>query len=84
MNRCIADLAGSWVHLDADILDAALLPAVDSPEPGGLTFGELSNLLRALLGSAAAVGLEITVFDPDLDPDGRVARLFADAIVGGF
>ncbi len=79
-----ADLAGYWVHLDADILDAALLPAVDSPEPGGLTFGDLSGLLRALLGSASAVGLEITVFDPDLDPDGRLARLFADAIVGGF
>ncbi len=26
MNRRIANLAGYWVHLDADILDAALLP----------------------------------------------------------
>ncbi len=84
MNRRIANLAGYWVHLDADILDAALLPAVDSPETGGLTFDDLSDLLRALLGSASAVGLEVTVFDPDLDPDGRLARLFADAIVGGF
>ncbi len=78
------DIAGYWVHLDADILDAALLPAVDSPEPGGLTFDDLSDLLRALLSSESAVGLEITVFDPDLDPDGRLAHLFTDAIVAGF
>jgi len=30
------------------------------------------------------VGIEITVFDPDLDPDEQVARLLTDAIVGGF
>jgi len=79
-----AGVAGYWVHLDADVLDAAIMPAVDSPEPGGLTFGDLSGLLSALLSSTAAVGIEITVFDPDLDPEGRFARLLTDTIVGGF
>lgn len=26
------DLDGFWVHLDVDILDASVMPAVDSPE----------------------------------------------------
>jgi arginase family enzyme len=39
---------GFWVHVDADVLDPEIMPAVDSPEPGGLTYGELAALLRAL------------------------------------
>ena len=31
-----------WVHVDADVLDSALVPAVDSPAPDGLTFEELA------------------------------------------
>jgi arginase len=30
-----------------------------------------------------AVGAQICVFDPDLDPDGRYARLLCDLIVDG-
>jgi arginase len=76
-----AGVEGYWVHLDADALDAALMPAVDTPEPDGLTFEALTRLLRVVLDSPLAVGLEITVFDPDLDPDGRLAHNLTDMIV---
>jgi arginase len=69
-----------WVHLDADVLDSALLPAVDSPFPGGLSFEELSALLRTLL-DGPVVGVQITVFDPDLDPDGSQAGALTDCLV---
>ncbi len=49
-----AELARYWIHLDADILDGALMPAVDSPEPDGLTYGELAALLKELLVSGFA------------------------------
>jgi hypothetical protein len=39
------------------------MPAVDSPEPGGITFDELVQFPRELLSSPFAAGLEITVFD---------------------
>ncbi|MDA0159493.1 arginase family protein [Solirubrobacter ginsenosidimutans] len=71
-----------WVHVDADVLDSALLPAVDSPAPGGLTFEELSALLRTLL-EGPVVGVQITVFDPDLDPDGTQASALSDCLVTG-
>ena len=34
------DLKGFWVHLDVDVLDDALMPAVDYRHPGGLTWQE--------------------------------------------
>jgi arginase len=67
-----------WLHVDADVLD---LPAVDSPAPGGLAFEELSALLREL--APGAVGVQVTVFDPDLDADGSQARALTDCLVGG-
>jgi arginase len=72
---------GYWVHLDADVLDPALMPAVDSPDPGGLSFDELASLLRPLLRNERAIGLQLTILDPDLDEDGRLAGRFADLVV---
>ena len=76
-----ADLDGYWLHLDVDILDPNVMPAVDSPDPGGLNAPELTELLAAL--APRAVGAQVTVFDPDLDPDGSHARLLADILVKG-
>lgn len=77
------ELVGFWVHLDADVLDDAVMPAVDYRLPGGLTFEELSAVLRSLLGSGRAVGLTITILNPSLDPDGAITRQFVDALVAG-
>ncbi|MEV6550353.1 arginase family protein [Streptomyces sp. NPDC051597] len=75
-------LDGFWVHLDADVLDPDVMPAVDSPDPGGLMPGELALLLGALVGSERCVGFNLTIYDPDLDPDGTAGRLLADLVVG--
>jgi len=76
-----AHLRGYWLHLDVDVLDPHHLPAVDSPDAGGLNPDELTGLLTAL--APAAVGAQVTVFDPDLDPNGRYARLLADVLSTG-
>lgn len=36
------DVRGFWIHLDVDILNPVVMPAVDSPEPGELTPDELT------------------------------------------
>ena len=69
-----------WIHCDADVLD---ISAVDSPAPGGLRFDELTALLRVLL-AGDAVGLQVTVYDPTLDPGGSQARRLTDALVAAF
>ncbi|MET9319802.1 arginase family protein [Streptomyces sp. NPDC003038] len=76
--------SGFWVHLDADVLDPSVMPAVDSPDPGGLAPDELAALLTVLVRSPRCVGLNVTVYDPDLDPDARAGALLADLVVGAF
>ncbi|WP_406364991.1 arginase family protein [Streptomyces sp. NBC_00645] len=77
-------LDGFWVHLDADSLDPAVMPAVDSPDPDGLLPDELLALLGPLVRSPHCVGLNVTIYDPDLDPEGTAGALLADLIVGAF
>ena len=68
------DLDGFWIHLDADVLDDELMPAVDYRAPGGLSWDELTAVVRAALGSGGARGLDLTIFNPRLDPDGSLAE----------
>ncbi|MYW33400.1 arginase family protein [Streptomyces sp. SID2119] len=75
-------LDGYWVHLDADVLDPSVMPAVDSPDDGGLLPEELAPLLGTLLSSPRCVGLNVTIYDPDLDPDGTAGALLTDLVVG--
>ena len=74
------DLEGFWVHLDVDVLDDALMPAVDYRHPGGLSWEEAEHILSGLLGNHDACGLEVTIFNPRLDPDGSIARRLSDLI----
>ncbi|MFC8519142.1 arginase family protein [Streptomyces sp. NPDC057257] len=80
----VPQLQGFWVHLDADVLDPSVMPAVDSPDPDGLLPEELVAVLRPLLASPQCVGLNVTIYDPDLDPDGSAGALLADALVSAF
>jgi arginase len=76
-----AGLDGYWLHVDIDVLDDSVMPAVDSPSPGGLLPGELIVLLRAL--APGAVGAHVGIYDPDLDPSGSAAQVVVDCIVEG-
>jgi arginase len=73
-------LHGFWVHVDADVLDPTVMPAVDSPEPHGFALNELADLLRPLVRHPAALGLELTIYDPALDPDRSAAARLADVL----
>ena len=78
------DLSGFWIHLDADVLDDRIMPAVDYRlGNGGLEFSELSNLLKILISSQKAIGMTITIYNPNLDPSGSIAKNFVSCIVAG-
>jgi len=68
------DSKGFWIHLDVDVLDDAVMPAVDYRMTDGLDFDELAAVLRAAVASGRAVGINITIFNPNLDPNRSVAR----------
>lgn len=73
--------AGFWVHLDVDVLDDAIMPAVDYRLPNGLSWDELTVVLRAAVTSDRFAGLQVTIFNPTLDPDGRIANTLVDTLV---
>jgi arginase len=79
----LTDCAGYWVHIDVDVLDPAVMPAVDAPDPGGIAFAELEILLAGLVDTPDCLGLELTVFDPDYDPDGGYAAEIVSTVVAG-
>jgi arginase len=79
----LAECVGYWVHVDVDVLDPAVMPAVDAPEPGGIAFTELELLLAGLVGAPHCLGVELTVFDPDYDPDGGYAGDLVATLVTG-
>lgn len=74
------ELQGFWVHIDADAIDPRDVPAVDSPTPGGLRAGDMAELLRILVRHPQALGLELTIYDPELDPDRSSAATLADML----
>jgi arginase len=86
-------LDGFWIHVDADVLDRS--PAggdddddEDDAESGAgtsaLAFEELSEALEVFLSSERAAGLEMTIYDPELDPDGACGARLVDSVVRAF
>ena len=78
-----AGLEGFWVHLDADVLDDAIMPAVDYRMPNGLSWGELTAVLGAAMATNRVVGIDVTIFNPKLDGNGAIAKDFVDVLVQG-
>ena len=76
-------LDGFFLHVDCDVLDDDVMPAVDYRAPGGLGFDELAAVLRLAGDSGRMAGVEFTIFNPTLDPDGTIAEALADCIVQG-
>lgn len=69
-----------FVHVDADVLDPSVMPFVDSPEPGGLFPDELVAILKPLVRHPRARGMELTIYDPRDDHDGRGAELLVEIL----
>ncbi|KVV48287.1 arginase [Burkholderia territorii] len=67
-----------WLHVDLDVLDQSVLPAVDSPGSPGLDFDGLDALLEPLVASGSIAGIDFTIYDPGLDP----GLAHADRIAG--
>jgi arginase len=80
---CRSDLEGFFIHLDADCLDDAIMPAVDYRLPGGLAPSELLTILQAAICTGRAVGIEVTIYNPHLDTDGSSGKVLADVISQG-
>lgn len=73
-------IEGFFIHVDADVLNDDIMPAVDYRLPDGLQWDELERTLRIAIGSGKAVGIEITIYNPNLDKDGSAGRGLLDTL----
>lgn len=71
-----------WImcHLDLDVIDPRIIPAVNYPTPGGLTLEEAATMIRTLMGTKKTKVLEITSYNPSKDMDGSSARRIIDLV----
>ncbi len=79
--RWIPDVVGAcsgpvYLTLDCDGLDPSIVPALGTPEPGGLVWYDTLNLVRALAAGPGIVGMDISEIAPI---DGFVAPQFSIA-----
>ncbi|WP_062789825.1 arginase family protein [Serratia plymuthica] len=73
-----------WLHLDVDVLNQTIMPAVDSPGSPGIDRLWLENIVARLLQNPMCCGMTLSVFDPELDPDGRYAALIVEMLEAMF
>lgn len=66
-----------YVSLDIDALDPATAPGTSSPEPGGLTYDQVRDVLQAVADRNEVIGLDVVEVNPYLDPAGLTSLLAA-------
>ncbi|MCB2228791.1 MAG: agmatinase [Desulfarculaceae bacterium] len=84
VDRALEGLSGPvYISLDVDGLDASLMPATGTPEPGGLDFVQVSNWLEAVCARHEVLGLDMVELAPLAGmtaPDFTAARLLYRAL----
>jgi arginase len=80
VGRVVSSGSGWWLHVDLDVLSSEALPAVDYQQDGGLSWTELTALTRSAIAAGGCLGATVTIFNPDLDPDGRYALAIVEFI----
>lgn len=70
----------AYCSIDLDVLDPAFAPAVDIPEPGGLSSAELLYVLRRLALLKNLRAIDICELCPEKDGEGRTAGVAAEVV----
>jgi agmatinase len=74
----------AYLSVDVDVLDPAFAPGTGTPEPGGMTSGELLSACRRVAEAVELVGAEVVEVIPTAVGSADVTALVADRIVREF
>jgi agmatinase len=78
------DVVGSgptYLSVDVDVLDTAFAPGTGTPEPGGMTSGDLLWACRTVAERLELVGAEVVEVIPTAPGSSDITALVADRIV---
>lgn len=70
-----------YISLDVDVADPAFTPGTGTPEPGGLTSGELLRAVRRLAAEVGMIGMDVVEVSPPNDAGPNITALFANRCV---
>jgi len=68
-----------YLSIDFDVLDPSVMPAVGNPEPSGLSFSEVLEVVRLLSGKIAAI--DFVEFTPVVSGVNEVYALIAGKLI---
>ena len=80
----VLEVVGSgpaYVSVDVDVLDPAFAPGTGTPEPGGMTSGDLLWACRTVAERLELVGAEVVEVIPTAPGSSDITALVADRIV---
>lgn len=70
-----------FLTVDVDVLDPAFAPGTGTPEPGGMTPGELLPAVRRIAEALDVVGVDVVEVIPTAPGSADITALVADRIV---
>jgi arginase len=76
------DNRSDWIacHLDVDVVDPGLIPAVNYPTPGGLTLDEATLIVRAGVKTGKLRVLEVAAYNPSKDWSGSSEKAVVELV----
>ncbi|EKE00906.1 MAG: hypothetical protein ACD_21C00255G0008 [uncultured bacterium] len=67
-----------YLSLDVDVFDSGIMPSTGTPEPGGLSWYQVTNLIHAVCKTKEIIGMDVVELAPNTAnkaPDFLVAKL---------
>jgi agmatinase len=77
----IPDGGNYYLTIDADGLDPTIMPAVDGPAPGGVTFLQARKLIHGLVKKGRVVGMDIVEIQPAKDNASKLTCVTAGRLI---
>jgi len=72
LKKCVEDLINKpvYITIDLDVLDPSILSGTGTPEPGGINFHEMLEIIQELSCLQNVVGMDIVELSPKYDISG--------------
>lgn len=77
----IPDGGNYYLSIDADGMDPTIMPAVDGPAPGGMTFVQARKLIHGLVKKGRVVGMDIVEIQPSKDNASKLTCVTAGRLI---
>lgn len=77
----IPDAKYYYITVDIDGLDPSICPGTGSPQPGGLLYQEVSELIYAVVQKGEVVGFDLAEVSPPYDLNGQTSLYGAQLIL---